>query len=89
MKLKVNTVDKYLRSILLQIVNLVEPDSRVIEFGCGNGDLLFKLANKIEEGIGINKGRYKANKECRWIEHELSRQQHDSGTTSCSLSTYK
>ncbi|WP_319482489.1 class I SAM-dependent methyltransferase [uncultured Draconibacterium sp.] len=51
---KAKTVDKYLSSIRLQIVELVEPNSTLIEFGCGNGDLLFKLSNKIKTGVGID-----------------------------------
>lgn len=53
--IKANTVDKYLRPIRLQIVELVEPNATVLELGCGNGDLLFKLSDKIETGIGIDK----------------------------------
>ncbi|MEO9513592.1 MAG: class I SAM-dependent methyltransferase [Flavobacteriaceae bacterium] len=36
------------------MVELIEPNASVIEFGCGNGDLLFKLSNKIKSGIGID-----------------------------------
>ncbi|MCF7569236.1 class I SAM-dependent methyltransferase [Sabulilitoribacter arenilitoris] len=54
---KANTVDKYLCSIRFQIVKLVESNSTVIEYGCGNGDLLFKLSVKIKEGIGVDKSK--------------------------------
>ncbi|HEX8376372.1 MAG TPA: class I SAM-dependent methyltransferase [Pedobacter sp.] len=40
-----------------QIDNLVSSNSRVIELGCGNGDLLFKLAPKIKTGLGIDKSQ--------------------------------
>jgi len=36
------------------MVELVLPNSKVIEFGCGNGDLLFKLAPRISDGLGID-----------------------------------
>ncbi|KAA3615059.1 MAG: class I SAM-dependent methyltransferase [Calditrichaeota bacterium] len=51
---KANTVDKYLRPIRQQITELVEPNSTVVEFGCGNGDLLFNLSGKIHTGIGLD-----------------------------------
>lgn len=53
-QLKSNTVDKYLRPVRRQIVELVEPDASVVEFGCGNGDLLFQLSNKIKHGVGLD-----------------------------------
>ncbi|SFE55951.1 methyltransferase domain-containing protein [Sunxiuqinia elliptica] len=52
---KVNTVDKYLSPIRHQIIELIEPNTSVVEFGCGNGDLLFKLSTKIRSGIGLDK----------------------------------
>ncbi len=55
--IKANTVDKYLRPIRHQIVELIEPNATVIEFGCGNGDLLFKLSGKISSGIGLDQSR--------------------------------
>jgi len=38
--IKANTVDKYLQPIRNQIVDLVETNATVMEFGSGNGDLL-------------------------------------------------
>ena len=52
--IKANTVDKYLLPIRLQLMESVEPNTTVIEYGCGNGDLLFKLAHKIQHGIGLD-----------------------------------
>lgn len=51
---KTNTVDKYLLPIRLQLMKYVEPNTTVIEYGCGNGDLLFKLAHKIQRGTGLD-----------------------------------
>lgn len=44
-----------LAPIRSQIVDLIEPNSKVIEFGCGNGDLLLSLSPKIRYGLGIDK----------------------------------
>jgi len=40
-----------------QLMELIPPDSKIIEFGCGKGDLLFKLSKKIKYGLGIDKSR--------------------------------
>ena len=53
--IKANTVDRYLHSVRLQIVELVALNSTIVELGCGNGDLLFKLSHKIKHGVGIDK----------------------------------
>ena len=53
-KVKASTVDKYLRRIREQIVEIVKKNSTVIEYGCGNGDLMFKLSSKIKSGIGVD-----------------------------------
>lgn len=52
--IKANTTDRYLEPIRWQIVEMIDHQSTVVEFGCGNGDLLFKLADKIQEGTGID-----------------------------------
>lgn len=54
---KAYTVDKYLHPIRLQISELIPPNKTVMEFGCGNGDLLFKLSDKIHSGIGLDKSK--------------------------------
>lgn len=51
------TADKYLSPIRYQISNLVIPNSSVVEFGCGNGDLLCKLSNKISYGLGVDNSK--------------------------------
>ncbi|SFT41903.1 Methyltransferase domain-containing protein [Lishizhenia tianjinensis] len=53
-KIKANTVDKYLLPIRKQIVDLIGSNSSVVELGCGNGDLLFHLSSKINQGIGYD-----------------------------------
>ncbi|TWO33906.1 methyltransferase domain-containing protein [Seonamhaeicola sediminis] len=53
--IKASTADKYLTPLRSQIVDLVKPNTTVVDFGCGSGDLLFKLSNKITCGIGIDK----------------------------------
>ena len=54
MKLK---AENNLAPIRNQMMNLIEPNSTVIEFGCGNGDLLFKLSSRIKYGLGIDKSK--------------------------------
>lgn len=53
-KIKANTVDKYLSPIREQICDLVAENAEVLEMGCGNGDLLFKLSSKIKYGLGLD-----------------------------------
>ncbi|QGY45739.1 methyltransferase domain-containing protein [Maribellus comscasis] len=38
-------------------MDLIETNSTVIEFGCGNGDLLLKLSSQIKYGLGIDKSK--------------------------------
>lgn len=54
--MKLKTKDN-LAPIRNQMLNLIEPDSSIIEFGCGNGDLLFKLSSQIKYGLGIDKSK--------------------------------
>ena len=53
-KLNLNAADN-LAPIRKQLAALVAPNSSVIEFGCGNGDLLFTLSPQIKSGLGIDK----------------------------------
>lgn len=46
-----------LAPIRKQMIDLVEPNAKVIELGCGKGDLLFTLAPKIQSGLGIDKSK--------------------------------
>ncbi|HEY0054023.1 MAG TPA: methyltransferase domain-containing protein [Pedobacter sp.] len=52
--MNIKAVDN-LAPIRSQINSLVSSNSRVIELGCGEGDLLFKLAPRIKSGLGIDK----------------------------------
>jgi len=54
--LKLKAADN-LASIRKQIVDLIEPNATVLEFGCGNGDLLLKLSSQIKSGLGIDKSK--------------------------------
>lgn len=47
---KANTFDRYLRPIREQVKQLITRGATLVEFGCGNGDLLFKLSDSI--GLG-------------------------------------
>lgn len=44
-------------SVWEQLNDLVGPDSKVIELGCGNGRLLRRLSGKISYGLGIDKSK--------------------------------
>lgn len=54
---KANIVDKYLQPVRMQIVELIESSADVVEYGCGNGDLLFKLSDKVNSGVGIDNSK--------------------------------
>ena len=56
-KLKNKTVDKYLLPIRNQIVDLIQPNSYIYDFGCGNGDLIFMLSEKIKKGTGFDNSK--------------------------------
>ncbi|WP_069659941.1 class I SAM-dependent methyltransferase [Arcticibacter eurypsychrophilus] len=53
-QLKIKTADN-LAPIRGEIVDKIDPNAKVIEFGCGKGDLLFDLSPKIKYGLGIDK----------------------------------
>lgn len=72
--LKVNGADKVLAPIRLQLVNLIEEEATVLEVGCGTGDLLFKAADKIKFGLGVDLDKRmidyaKAKQEREHVEH--------------------
>jgi ubiquinone/menaquinone biosynthesis C-methylase UbiE len=56
-KFKNKTVDKYLLPIRRQIIEIVQPNSSVLDFGCGNGDLLLMLSEKIKKGTGFDNSK--------------------------------
>lgn len=39
------------------MVGLIDPNTEVIDFGCGTGDFLLKLSHKIKYGLGIDKSK--------------------------------
>lgn len=55
-ELKLKAEDN-LAPIRNQLRGLVRPNSSVVEFGCGNGNLLFTLSPKIQSGLGIDKSK--------------------------------
>lgn len=46
--------DKVLRPVREAIVTMLQPATRVLEIGCGTGDLLFRAANTIDYGLGVD-----------------------------------
>ncbi len=68
---KSKTADRVLLPVREKIGDLIEKDSRVLEVGCGTGDLLFRLSGKIEFGLGldIDPGMI------RFAHHRLSKEQ--------------
>lgn len=62
--------DKYLLPLRKQVCSLIDKDSRVIDFGCGDGKLLRRLSSKIKFGIGIDK----KNSKIRYAEQVCKRQ---------------
>jgi SAM-dependent methyltransferase len=56
-KFKNKTVDKYLLPTRRQIFEIVQPNSTVLDFGCGNGDLLLMLSEKIKKGTGFDNSK--------------------------------
>lgn len=56
-KLLKNYRDKNLLLIRKQVYDLVKKDSRVVDLGCGDGELLRILSSKISYGFGLDKNR--------------------------------
>ena len=56
-KLLKNYRDKNLFLTRRQIYDLVKKDSRIVDLGCGDGELLRILSSKISYGLGIDKNR--------------------------------
>ena len=52
--LKAHVADRALRSLRDEIIQMINSDSRVLDVGCGTGDLLFKAAHKIQYGLGVD-----------------------------------
>lgn len=46
--------DKALSALREDLAKLIEPDSSVLDIGCGTGDFLFKVANKVSHGLGVD-----------------------------------
>ena len=61
LKYKSNAVNAYLKPIRKQIVDLVKEGSEVLDLGCGDGDLLFKLSPHINYGLGIDNAEHLIN----------------------------
>lgn len=47
------TLDRFLGRLHERVVDHVEPVSRVLDVGCGTGDMVWKLAGKADEVVGI------------------------------------
>ena len=47
--------DKYLFGIRTRVYNLIDKNSRVVDLGCGDGELLRILSQKIKYGFGFDK----------------------------------
>lgn len=56
MKIKLRAEDN-LAAIRSQIKEMTAPHSRVIELGCGKGDLLLELSSTIDFGLGIDQSK--------------------------------
>ena len=52
--IKTHTADKYLIPIREQMINMLDPEDRVIDLGCGSGDFLIRAHSKIESGFGVD-----------------------------------
>jgi len=52
--MKSRVADKVLAPVRDELLGLIENDSSILEVGCGTGDLLFRAAPIISEGLGID-----------------------------------
>lgn len=52
--LKSKLADRVLSSVREELVRLINPDSTLLEVGCGTGDLLFRASSKLKHGIGVD-----------------------------------
>lgn len=52
--LKANAADKALAPLRNELVALFAPGASVLDIGCGTGDLLFRAADKIRQGHGVD-----------------------------------
>ncbi|WP_421765073.1 class I SAM-dependent methyltransferase [Ekhidna sp.] len=52
--IKSHTSDRYLIPIREQMINMLDPDARVIDLGCGSGDFFIRAHSKIESGFGVD-----------------------------------
>ncbi len=52
--IKVNAADKALAPLRNKLISLFSEGDMVIDIGCGSGDLLFKSADKIQSGYGVD-----------------------------------
>ncbi|WP_425392003.1 class I SAM-dependent methyltransferase [Ekhidna sp.] len=56
-KIKSLASDKYLLPIREQLLQMLKPEDRIIDLGCGSGDFLIKAHSKIEFGLGVDGSR--------------------------------
>ena len=52
--LKANAADKALASLRQELIAQFERGASVLDIGCGTGDLLFRAADRIAQGFGID-----------------------------------
>lgn len=52
--LKRKAADRVLSPLRMELIELIEQDSTLLEVGCGTGDLLFQSASKISFGCGVD-----------------------------------
>ena len=52
--IKNKVADRILSPLRMELTELIDDQSSLLEVGCGTGDLLFKLAHKISFGYGVD-----------------------------------